>query len=236
MSKEFSTYKILVVEDDIRIANDFGDLLRKDLKCLVDLAFDGAEALRCVDNQTPDLIVLDVRLPILNGFRVLEELKRRGVTTRVIMASGEYVDVATAVRAIKAGACDFLIKPILPQELVASVKRTLVLESTINLSILEAQPPLVSQLIELLEKRPAGRPSASEQPHSEIEPQSFREKVSRHWLVGLIVIVVMVCGVVWQLCQILYVAPRDFEISRLREQKVAAEKAAAVETPPKGAE
>lgn len=100
-------------------------------------------ALEIVETLKPDLILLDVCMPI-NGFEVLAELKRRHIVTRVIMHSGLYSDLDTAVRCIREGACDFFVKD--SAKVVTRVKRALVLGTTLNVSVSETTP-IVDQLI-----------------------------------------------------------------------------------------
>lgn len=92
----------------------------------VTLAQNGAEALQQADSHCPDLVILDVSMPILDGFGVLRTLKadRFHKDTPVLMltASGSARDVR---RAVSSGAADFIAKPFRPDHLVKRVKRLL---------------------------------------------------------------------------------------------------------------
>src|SRR5947207_2508784 len=99
--------KVLVVEDEdgavvVENLENYGFDVR--------LASDGRTAVEVAAAWTPDIVLLDIELPVLDGFEVLEEFKRRQVPTRVVMYSGHQVGVATAVRCIRAGACDYFEK------------------------------------------------------------------------------------------------------------------------------
>jgi FixJ family two-component response regulator len=72
----------------------------------------------------PGCVVLDLRMPGMTGIELREALERAGSTLPVIFVTG-YGDVPTSVRAMKAGAVDFLTKPVNDQELLAAVERAL---------------------------------------------------------------------------------------------------------------
>ena len=106
----------------------------------VETAADGAAAVEQASRRPPDVVLLDLHLPVLNGFEVLEELKRRHVSTRVIMYSGDWIDTGTAIRCIKAGACDYLTKPFDPGSVIERIRRHLVLERTLTTQVSELLP------------------------------------------------------------------------------------------------
>lgn len=80
-------------------------------------ACDGQEALRLFDACCPDIVVLDVMMPQLNGYDVTRELRRRDVQVPVILltAKGDIVDKSCG---FGAGADDYLVKPFIPEELL----------------------------------------------------------------------------------------------------------------------
>ena len=77
-----------------------------------------------LDESRPGCLVLDLRMPQLNGLEVIDELAARQITTPVIMISG-HGDIPAAVAAIKAGAIDFLEKPYPGSALMDSIRRAL---------------------------------------------------------------------------------------------------------------
>jgi DNA-binding NtrC family response regulator len=117
------TEKVLVVDDE--------KLVRWSLrqKCLewgyqVAEAENGGAALRLARSETPDLVLLDVRLPDMNGLQVLQQLKQTGDVRAVIMMTADpQVDDVRA--ALKTGAYDFIGKPIDFDELAITIKNAL---------------------------------------------------------------------------------------------------------------
>jgi DNA-binding NtrC family response regulator len=101
--------RILVVDDDPTI----GKILRDRFRALghaVDVAADGKQALACVDAEERDLLLLDLQMPEMDGFAVLEALKRRPDAPAVIVITA-HGSIEAAVRAVRAGAADFVTKP-----------------------------------------------------------------------------------------------------------------------------
>ncbi len=113
---------ILIVEDERQIAEIFVAFFEREGFRTVTAA-DGDMALDLHHMLTPDLVVLDVKLPKRDGIEVLAEIRRRG-NTPVIMSTalGEDLEKLTA---LKIGADDYLVKPFNPLELVARAKAVL---------------------------------------------------------------------------------------------------------------
>ena len=114
---------ILIVDDDPRITN----LLRRVLAYegySVTTAATGQEALNRVLERPPDLIVLDIMLPALNGLEVAKRLRAAGDNIPILMLTARDT-VADRVQGLETGADDYLVKPFAPEELVARVKALL---------------------------------------------------------------------------------------------------------------
>ena len=137
---------ILLVDDALKNSSGMVNLLRRRLTAKILTAVDGGEGLQVALEQKPDLIVLDLQMPVLSGFEVLEQLKQRQLETRVIILSG-YGDVATIVRCIRAGACDYLVKPVDTDKIAEHIKRNLLLETAFNLRIAQA-PAIIQQFLD----------------------------------------------------------------------------------------
>jgi DNA-binding NtrC family response regulator len=84
-------------------------------------SYSGAEALREVSGDLPDVVILDVAMPIKDGVDTLVDLKRIAPDLPVIMLSG-HADMGTAIRVLELGAYNYLIKPISLDELVYNIE------------------------------------------------------------------------------------------------------------------
>jgi len=112
--------RILVIEDEFQLARHVTQALtRRGHEAVAQ--FDGAEGLKAALEHPPDLIVLDLNLPSLDGFGVLAELRQAKSPARVLIltARGE---VEHRVKGLNAGADDYLAKPFSMEELVARVE------------------------------------------------------------------------------------------------------------------
>lgn len=142
--------KILVIDDQPAI-HDIIELLLKTEEFQIMNAFNGADGIRMASDEHPDLILLDIMMPDVDGFEVLKKIKEKGIPTRVIMVTGYGNSIPDVVRFIKAGACDYLLKPVNPVEIIRAVRRALALETTINLHVSDTSP-IVEELIARAEK------------------------------------------------------------------------------------
>ena len=114
---------IFVVDDDMAVRQATCWALRAAGFDAVD--YDSGEAfLREADTEAGGCAVLDLNMPGLSGIDVLHQLRERSSPMRIIMLTG-YGDVPTAVRAIQAGAADFIEKPYDPDALLAAIDRAL---------------------------------------------------------------------------------------------------------------
>jgi putative two-component system response regulator len=113
---------VLVVDDDRNVAGLFERLLLAE-GFEVDVAVDGPSALASVAERPPDVILLDVLLPGINGFEICRGLKRESATRLipVVLVTG-LSDRQSRIHGIEAGADDFLSKPVDNQELLTRVR------------------------------------------------------------------------------------------------------------------
>jgi two-component system KDP operon response regulator KdpE len=111
--------RILLVDDELAIQRAVGPLLRS-RGYEVDIAGTGADALRLMDEQPPDLVVLDLGLPDIQGTEVCRRIRTRTATPVIILsARGAEAD---KVNALDLGADDYVTKPFGPEELLARIR------------------------------------------------------------------------------------------------------------------
>ncbi len=115
--------KILIVEDDKNILAGIADNLKMEGYSTV-IARDGEAAIKQVEARKPDLIILDVMLPKLNGFEVCKKLKKGGSTVPIIILSAQGEE-ADKVLGLELGADDYITKPFSPRELLVRIKAVL---------------------------------------------------------------------------------------------------------------
>ena len=116
--------KLLIVDDE--------HWIREGLKLTIDWkrygiqvageAENGAKALLMIEENAPDIVISDIKMPTMDGLALMEELRKRGIRAKVIFISG-FSDFAYAQQAVKLGAFDYLLKPIEEPALLDIVER-----------------------------------------------------------------------------------------------------------------
>jgi DNA-binding NtrC family response regulator len=114
---------ILVVDDDRDIREVVSDRLDA-LGYRVLSAGNGREAVELLDKQNPQLVLLDIEMPEMNGLEVLKEIRKRGRDVTVVMITA-YGTIERAVEAMKQGAYDFIPKPFEPDHITLIVEKAL---------------------------------------------------------------------------------------------------------------
>ena len=120
MSSMSTNPKILLVDDEPAITGNLAPFLER-AGFNVGIAADGEEALRQADSFAPDLNILDVLMPKLDGREVLRRLRKAGNWTPIILLT-RVGESAERVMALEEGADDYLNKPFDPLELVARIQ------------------------------------------------------------------------------------------------------------------
>ena len=118
-SNDRETFRILVVDDELIVRDSIKEWLAEE-NFAVDMAASGAEALEKLTAMQYDLMLLDIKMPQMDGVTVLEKAKAILPDLSVVMMTA-YATVETAVSAMKIGAADYLLKPFDPEDLVAKV-------------------------------------------------------------------------------------------------------------------
>jgi UDP-3-O-[3-hydroxymyristoyl] N-acetylglucosamine deacetylase len=114
---------ILILDDDASSVQSLTVLL-KDAGFDVLGTDDVSTAMACLHSALPDVVLLELWLPEMDGIAILQAIKSRGTDTAVIMMSG-HGNITTAVYAMQLGAFDFLEKPLLPETVLSTVHRAL---------------------------------------------------------------------------------------------------------------
>ena len=116
-------YKILVADDEEVIREACDRILRR-AGHEVRTAAEGEEAWRLIQQEDFDLILLDIKMPVMDGMAVMDLIRREKPGLLVVVITG-HGTAETAAEAIKAGATDFLTKPFSPNELRQAVGKAL---------------------------------------------------------------------------------------------------------------
>lgn len=112
--------KVLIIEDDVEIIHLL-EIHLKDLGCEIISAMQGDAGLRMAIEEDPDLIILDIMLPVMDGLEVCQKLRANAVKSPIMMltAKSEEID---KVLGLEIGADDYLTKPFSVREFIARVK------------------------------------------------------------------------------------------------------------------
>ena len=116
-----SMKKVLVIEDDLEIVNLL-EIHLSDLECEVIKSHDGASGLRLALSENPDLVILDIALPAMDGMEVCRQIRTKSNTPIIMLtAKSEEID---RVLGLELGADDYMTKPFSIREFIARVKAT----------------------------------------------------------------------------------------------------------------
>lgn len=111
--------KVLIVEDEYNLADVIKERLEKE-KLTVDIVEDGEEGYYYASTNTYDLIILDVMLPNMSGFQILNKLRTDNISSKIIMLTARST-IEDKLNGLENGADDYLTKPFHMDELVARV-------------------------------------------------------------------------------------------------------------------
>ena len=154
---------VFVVDDNVGVRKSLSALLES-AGLAVEAYASSEEFLAAYDPDRPGCLVLDVRLRQASGLDLQDDLRRRGALLPVIILTG-HGNVPTSVRALKAGAVDFLQKPVPPKLLLERVRAALAIDrqaravSTEHAVVLERLARLTPREREVMELLVAGRTS-----------------------------------------------------------------------------
>ena len=114
---------ILAVDDEVTILQSLSGIL-SDEGFEVLTASNGYEALKVIEEESPDLVLLDIWMPGIDGIETLQEIKRTNPFLQVVIISG-HGTIETAVKATKLGAYDFIEKPLSIEKVVVTINNAL---------------------------------------------------------------------------------------------------------------
>jgi len=115
--------RLLLVEDSPAILRLYREVLKR-LDVELRDADSGARALVELGESIPDVVLLDLELPDMNGVEILRTIRRRGLSSAVVVVTA-HGSVNTAVEAMREGAYDFIVKPFAPDRLLVTVRNAL---------------------------------------------------------------------------------------------------------------
>ena len=114
-------WEIVIIDDEQDIL-DILSLALKDAKYHVSMARDGASGLKICEEKSPQIVITDIRMPIMDGLQVLEALKEKSPEIEVIVVTA-FGEIDVAIRALQLDASDFITKPINTKELHLALNR-----------------------------------------------------------------------------------------------------------------
>ena len=135
--------KILIVEDEPNIAEVVSLYLDR-AEFTVRIARDGEAALKSLEQHIPDLVVMDLMLPGLDGFTITRWLRERSNVPIIMLTSRR--DEIDRITGLELGADDYVVKPFSPQELVSRVRAVLRRAGKVQEPIQEEQPVVSGNL------------------------------------------------------------------------------------------
>lgn len=114
-------YKILIVDDEKNILEVLSYALKRE-GYLIDVAYDGKEALHKINSFNPNILILDLMLPEINGYDICKKLEKNNIGIIMLTAKNDIVD---KLLGLELGADDYLTKPFDIREVIARVKSLL---------------------------------------------------------------------------------------------------------------
>lgn len=115
---------VLIVDDLSFMRSVIGDMLQSAGFTVCGEAVDGLDAVNKYKSLKPDMVVLDITMPVMDGLQALEEIKKLDPQSKIVMCSS-MSDQENIIRAIQLGASDFVVKPFKKSRMISALKKTL---------------------------------------------------------------------------------------------------------------
>lgn len=126
---EGAKFKLLIADDEENILNRMSKYIQNHMDCFSHIytAKSGSEALDILYRHRPDIMLMDVQMPVKNGLEVMKEAKKQGICPKTIILSG-YDSFSYAQQALRLGAVDYLLKPCRSTEICDRLRTVLNLD------------------------------------------------------------------------------------------------------------
>lgn len=115
---------ILIVDDAAFMRMMIKDVLTKNGYNVIGEAENGARAIEKYNELGPDLVIMDITMPEVDGIQAVKEIKKQNPDSKIIMCSA-MGQQAMVIEAIQAGAKDFIVKPFQPERVIEAVKKVI---------------------------------------------------------------------------------------------------------------
>jgi two-component system chemotaxis response regulator CheY len=115
---------VLIVDDLSFMRSVIGDMLQASGFTLCGEAADGRDAVNKYKSLKPDMVILDITMPVMDGLQALEEIKKIDPDSKIVMCSS-MSDQDNIIRAIQLGASDFVVKPFKKSRMISAVNKAL---------------------------------------------------------------------------------------------------------------
>ena len=114
--------QILICDDQVNIRESYKLILEQQYELV--FAANGQDVLLYLKENRPDMVIMDIKMPKMDGLTALKEIKKLNQDLPVLIVTG-YHSVETATAALQAGAIDYIVKPFEPEQISRSVQKTL---------------------------------------------------------------------------------------------------------------
>jgi two-component system response regulator YesN len=115
-------YKVVIVDDETSVKRSLKSIIERENPAFEVIAFaeNGQEALAIIGKSNPDLVITDIRMPVMDGLTLVQEIRRCAIPTDVVIISG-YNEFDYAREALRYGVTDFLLKPVDVEEVTKTL-------------------------------------------------------------------------------------------------------------------
>jgi response regulator NasT len=161
--------RVVIAEDEVLIRMDLAEMLSEEGYDVVGQAGDGAKAIELAEELRPDLVILDVKMPVLDGIAAAERIASQRIAPVVILTAFSQRDLVE--RARDAGAMAYLVKPFSKTDLVPAIE--MAVSRFAELSMLEAEVADLSERLETRKSVDRAKNVLQEQLNL-TEPEAFR--------------------------------------------------------------